>query len=193
MTNRMKSFNRKDIPSDAEIVALYVARDEQAIAETDAKYGKLCMQVSMNIVDSRPDAEECVNDGYLKTWHAIPPAQPESLCAFVCRIVRNLSINRLRDMKAARRSRDFTLSLSELEDCISVDESRASELPSLLSAFLEGLEEIDRKLFMGRYWHATPVKDLAKIYDMTPNAVSLRLHKTRERLKQHLDEGGYTV
>ena len=183
----------KPHPSDEEIVELYFARDEQAIAETDRKYGKVCMQVSMNIVESRPDAEECVSDGYLKTWHAIPPARPDSLCAFVCRIVRNLSINRLRDMTAEKRSRDFTVSLSELEDCISVDESHASELPALLSAFLEGLEETDRKLFMGRYWHATPVKDLAKIYDMTPNAVSLRLHKTRERLKLHLEEGGYTV
>ena len=189
----MKSSNEKARLSDAEIVALYLARNEQAIAETDAKYGKLCMQVSMNILDSHPDAEECVSDGYLKTWHAIPPARPESLCAFVCRIVRNISINRLRDMKAARRNRDFTVSLTELEDCISVDESRASELPALLSSFLEGLEEQDRKLFMGRYWHATPVKDLAKLYGMTPNAVSLRLHKTRERLKQHLEEGGYTV
>ena len=183
----------KPHPTDGEIVELYFARDEQAIAETDKKYGKVCMQVSMNIVASRPDAEECVNDGYLKTWNAIPPARPNSLCAFVCRIVRNLSINRLRDMKAERRNRDLTLSLEELEACISVDESHADILPGLISSFLEGLEEIDRKLFMGRYFHATPVKDLAKTYDMTPNAVSLRLHKTRERLRLHLEEGGYSV
>ena len=183
----------KPHPTDGEIVELYFARDEQAIAETDKKYGKVCMQVSMNIVESRPDAEECVNDGYLKTWNAIPPARPQSLCAFVCRIVRNLSINRLRDMKAERRNRDLTLSLEELESCISVDESRADILPGLISAFLEGLDETDRKLFMGRYFHATPVKSLAETYGLTPNAVSLRLHKTRERLRLHLEEGGYTV
>ena len=183
----------KPHPTDGEIVELYFARDEQAIAETDKKYGKVCMQVSMNIVESHPDAEECVNDGYLKTWNAIPPARPQSLCAFVCRIVRNQSINRLRDMRAERRNRDLTLSLEELESCISVDESRADILPGLISAFLEGLDETDRKLFMGRYFHATPVKDLAKTYDMTPNAVSLRLRKTRERLRLHLEEGGYSV
>jgi RNA polymerase sigma-70 factor (ECF subfamily) len=74
-----------------------------------------------------------------------------------------------------------------------VDESHADILPGLISSFLEGLEEIDRKLFMGRYFHATPVKELAVIYDMTPNAVSLRLHKTREKLRLHLEEGGYSV
>ena len=183
----------KPHPTDGEIVELYFARDEQAIAETDRKYGKVCMQVSMNIVASRPDAEECVSDGYLKTWNAIPPARPNSLCAFVCRIVRNLSINRLRDMRAERRNRDLTLSLEELESCISVDESRADILPGLISAFLEGLDETDRKLFMGRYFHATPVKSLAETYGLTPNAVSLRLHKTRERLRLHLEKGGYTV
>jgi RNA polymerase sigma-70 factor (ECF subfamily) len=180
-------------PTDAEIVELYFARDEQAIAETDAKYGKVCMQVSMNIVESRPDAEECVSDGYLKTWHAIPPARPASLCAFVCRIVRNLSLNRLRELRAAKRGRDVTVSLEELEDCITVDLRHADRLAALLSDFLEEQEELDRKLFMGRYWHAVPVKELAREWDMTPNAVSLRLMRTRERLRAYLEEGGYTV
>ena len=189
----MSQSTPKPHPSDGEIVELYFARNEQAIAETDRKYGKVCMQVSMNILESRPDAEECVSDGYLKTWNAIPPARPASLCAFVCRIVRNLSINRLRDMRAERRSRDLTLSFEELESCISVDESRADILPGLISSFLAGMEETDRKLFMGRYFHATPVKELAKLHGLTPNAVSLRLRKTRERLRLHLEEGGYTV
>ena len=178
---------------DAAIIELYFARNEQAIAETDAKYGKLCMQVSMNIVNSHPDAEECVSDGYLKTWNSIPPTRPASLCAFVCRIVRNLSLNRLREMKAAKRSRDLTLSLEELEGCISVDESLSDQLPALISAFLEGLEPLDRQIFMGRYWHAMPVKELARQYGMTPNAVSIRLHRIREGLRIHLEEGGYTV
>ncbi len=179
--------------NDTAIIDLYFARNEQAIKETDKKYGKVCMQVSMNIVNSRPDAEECVSDGYLKTWNAIPPARPHSLCAFLCRIVRNLSINRLRDMKAQKRSRDMTVSFEELEACIPVDESHASELPALISSFLEGLDETDRRLFMGRYWHATPVNKLAETWNMTPNAVSLRLHKIREHLRAYLEKGGYTV
>ena len=180
-------------PTDTEIVELYFARDEQAIAKTDQKYGKTCMQVSMNILDSRPDAEECVSDTYLKTWHAIPPARPHSLCAFLCRIVRNLSINRLREMRAAKRSRELTVSLEELEDCIAVDLHHADQLADLLSDFMEAQEEMDRKLFMGRYWHAVPVKTLAEEYGMTPNAVTLRLKRARERLRAFLEEGGYSV
>jgi RNA polymerase sigma-70 factor (ECF subfamily) len=179
--------------NDQDIIALYCARDERAIAETDRQYGKICMQVSMNILESHPDAEECVSDGYLQTWRSIPPARPESLCAFLCRIVRNISLNRLRELKAAKRNRDLTVSFEELEACISVDESLANELPALISTFLEGLEESERKLFMARYWHATSVKELAKTYGLTSNAVSIRLYKTREKLRSYLEEGGYTV
>ena len=180
-------------PTDPEIIDLYFARNEQAIAKTNQKYGKTCMNLSMNIVESRPDAEECVNDTYLKTWQAIPPERPHSLCAFLCRIVRNLSLNRLREMRAAKRSRDLTVSLEELEECVTVDLRHADRLAGLLSDFLESQDELDRKLFMGRYWHTVPVKDLAGEYGLTPNAVSLRLGRIRERLRAFLEEGGYHV
>ena len=185
-------MNRQDL-NDAAIIDLYFARNEEAIKATDQKYGKICMQTSMNILNSHPDAEECVNDTYLKTWNAIPPARPGSLCAFILRIVRNLSLNRLRDMKAAKRGRDLTLSFEELEACIPMPDERSPELAALLDVFLAGLDTTDRVLFMGRYWYACPVSDLAQRMGMTPNAVSLRLRKTRERLRVYLTERGYDL
>ena len=179
--------------NDQEIISLYFDRNEQAIKETETKYGKTCMQVSMNILHSRPDAEECVNDTYLKTWNSIPPTKPHSLCAFLCRIIRNLSLNRLQELTAAKRSRELTVSFEELEDCIPVDESDAEILPELLAEFLRGLDETERKLFVGRYWHSMSVKDLAAHWELTPNAVALRLQKTRNKLRDFLAEGGYTV
>lgn len=178
---------------DQDIIDLYFARDEQAIRETDVKYGGLCMQVSMNILESKPDAEECVSDTYLKTWNSIPPTRPSSLCAFVCRIIRNLSLNRLRDMRREKRNRDVTLSLEELEACIPMPDEDKNELSYLLNAFLEAQGEVDRVLFVGRYWFHCSVSDLAGRLGLTANAVSLRLHKTRERLRAYLTERGYRV
>lgn len=178
---------------DHKIIDLYNARDEQAIKATADKYGNFCMSLSYDILQSRPDAEECVNDTYLKTWNSIPPTKPNSLCAFVCRIARNLSLNRLRDLRRDRRNRELTVSFEELEDCIPVDESYANILPDLLADFLKGLDETERKLFVGRYWHSMTVKDLAEAWDLTPNATALRLRKTREKLRAYLAEGGYTV
>ena len=177
--------------NDQEIIALYFARNEQAIAETDRKYGKVCMQVSMNIVESRPDAEECVNDTYFKTWQAIPPERPHSLCAFLCRIVRNLSLNRLRDLRREKRNRELTVSFEELEDCIPLPDEQSPALAALLEDFLLRQDTTDRALFMGRYWHGYTVHDLAEHYGLTPNAVTKRLGRTRERLRDYLNEKGY--
>ena len=179
--------------NDQEIIALYFSRDEQAIVETARTYGKLCMRVSMNVLNSKPDAEECVNDTYLKTWNSIPPTRPSSLGAFVCRIARNLSLKRFRDQHRAKRNRDMTISLEELEECIPAPEEAQSELTVWINEFLKQQGEVDRVLFMGRYWFACSVGDLAARMDMTPNAVSLRLHKIREKLRKYLVERGYRV
>ena len=179
--------------NDQDIIGLYFARNEQAIRETDKQYGKVCMQVSMNILDSRPDAEECVNDTYLKTWNAIPPTRPNSLCAFVCRIVRNLSLNRLRDLRRDKRNRELTVSLEELEACIPAAMEDAGELSTLLNSFLEELDETNRVLFMGRYWYSYAIDDLAKSMRLTKKAVYMRLHNTREHLRAYLAERGYRV
>ena len=179
--------------SDQDIVALYFARNEQAIRETDVKYGKICMQVSMNILDSRPDAEECVNDTYLKTWNSIPPTKPNSLCAFVCRIVRNLSLNRLRDLRREKRSKELTLSLDELEACIPAAVDDSNTLAELLNDYLAELEESERVLFMGRYWYSYAIDDLAGSMGLTQKAVYMRLYKLRERLRAYLAERGYHV
>ena len=178
---------------DQDIIDLYFARNEQAIAETDKSYGKVCMQVSLNILESRPDAEECVNDTYLKVWHSIPPTRPDSLCAFVCRITRNLSLNRLRDLRREKRNSRLTVSLEELEACIPATEDNTQELATLLNGFLAELEETDRVVFMGRYWYSYAIDDLATSMKLTKKAVYMRLHKTRERLKAYLGERGYRV
>ncbi len=189
-----------DIPNrDDDILDLYFARDERAIRETDRRYGKTCMQVSMGILHSRSDAEECVSDTYMRTWNSIPPARPNSLGAYVCRIVRNLSINRLRNMTAARRNHDLTISLDELDACIPApagDEPASGsigELSRLISDFLRTVDATDRRLFMGRYFYARTVADLARETGVKEKLIYRRLEKTRDRLRSYLSERGYTV
>lgn len=178
---------------DHQIIELYFARDELAIEETAKRYGNVCMQVSMDILKDRMDAEECVSDTWLKTWHSIPPQRPAVLKAFLCRITRNLSINRLRERKAKRRDRDLIVSMEELEGVLSIPEERAEGLSEIISEYLKGLEREDRLLFMGRYWHGHSVKDLARELGMSPKTAAVRLYRIREGLRDHLAERGITV
>ncbi len=179
--------------SDAAIIELYFARDERAIAETDATYGRYCMSISMGILESISDAEECVSDTYLTAWQTIPPKRPTSLKLYLGRIVRNLSISRYRRERRHKRDRTPEVSLSELEACIPMQEDQSSELRDLLEHFLRGLGDLDRRLFVGRYWYGYAPQTLADAYGMTANAVNLRLMRVRENLRHFLTQEGYSI
>ena len=177
--------------TDADIVALYLARDEEAIKATARIYGPYCLSVAMNILESLPDAEECVNDTYLKTWNSIPPQKPTVLRLFLGKITRNLAIDRYRQRKA--RGLAFETTLEELAEILPAREEDDSALPMLLAGFLEDLPDEERDLFVLRYWHGHSVARLSKAFRMKPNNLSARLYRTREKLRAYLTERGYPV
>ena len=185
----------ENILTDQKIIDLYFARDEKAILETERAHGAFCMGVSMSILNNRMDAEECVNDTYLKAWNTIPPTIPRCLRAFLARIVRNLSIDRYREKRVERPTVELEAAMAELSACIptEAEQAEAVALSELLDRFLRTEEETDRRLFLGRYWHGAAVKDLAAGSGLSPNAVTKRLAKTRERLRAYLTERGYSL
>ena len=176
---------------DKDILELYWSRNERAISETAVKYGRACHGVAIGILRNRQDAEECVNDTWVKTWQTIPPERPTLFKAFLCRITRNLSIDRYRQNQRRAAHVDMELILDELAECLPAEEDTG--LKDYLNAFFVDLDPMDRKLFLGRYWHACSVKSLAEMYDMTPNHVSVRLYRTRDRLRAYLVERGYKL
>lgn len=179
---------------DKEIVDLYWARKEIAIEESQKAYGSYCMTVSMNILSSRPDAEECVNDTWLKAWQAMPPQRPNNLRVFLGKIVRHLSIDRFRTLHRQKRNIDLEVAMDELGDCLVMpDDSTTAQVSALLNDFLSTQDKLTRQLFVGRYWHGYSVSRLAEHYRMAPNTVSQRLTRTRERLRAYLAERGYHV
>lgn len=178
---------------DREIVALYMARDERAIEVSADKYRRYVMGISMQILESTADAEECVNDTWLKAWNTIPPQDPPSLKMYLGRLVRCLSIDRWRMLRRGKRNKGVEVALDELTVCAPPEEVGESVLTEALNAFLDGLEPLDRKLFMGRYWYLYSVKRLAAGYGLTEGNVSVRLHRLRGRLREHLQERGIKV
>ena len=179
---------------DERIVELFWARAALAVPAAAEKYGAYCTAIAQRILSDPADAEECVNDTWLRAWDAMPPARPSVLRTFLGKITRHLSIDRYRYLHASARNRDLEIAMSELGDAIPLPEDTDDyDLCALMNEFLEGLEPTDCRLFVGRYWHGYAVKVMAAHYGMTPNAVSLRLHRTRTALKAFLEERGCTV
>ena len=165
--------------TDRDIIRLFFDRDEQAISEITEKYGKYCMTIAKDILDSEQDAEECVSDVYLKAWNSIPPDTPDSFKAYMAVLTRRLAINRYHESRAQRRNRMLEVAFEELEDCIPAPEETADELPALLNEFLGGLKDTERRLFVRRYWYAMMPAEIAKREGMGVIAVTVRLYKTR--------------
>ena len=180
---------------DSKIIELFFERSEQAIAELSKKYGKACNKVAVNILKNKLDAEECVNDAYLGAWNTIPPQNPKPLISYICRIVRNLSIKRYHQNTAQKRDSHYDVALDEIEGCIPTaysaeDECNAQEITELLDSFLETLDKDNRIMFVRRYWFSDSISDIASAFGMSNHNVTVRLFRTREKLKQYLTEKG---
>ncbi len=182
---------------DNEIVELYWQRDENAIRESDSKYGAYCFAVADNILHSKEDSEECVNDTWLKAWNTMPPQRPNKLRMFLAKITRNLSFNRYIARSAEKRGGgEITAVLDELAECIESEsdvagEYEAKELEQYIRFFVRSLPERDGNVFVRRYFFAEPVRKIAERYDLTDNHVMVILSRTRGKLKANLKKEGF--
>ena len=178
---------------DEKIVGLFFARSEQAIQELDIKYGKVCRKLSYNIVNDTQDAEECVNDAYLGAWNAIPPAKPDPLQAYICKIVRNISLKLYYRKKAAKRNSVYEIAMQELEDHLSAPntveaEIETKELAGIIESFLTTLTVENRVIFMRRYAYMDTYSDIAARVGLSENNVAVRLNRIRQKMRQYLIE-----
>lgn len=184
---------------DSAIIDLYWAREERALTETDEKYGGMCRSIAYNILQSREDTEECVNDTWFRAWSTMPPKRPNVLSAFLSRITRNLSLDRYKAARAGKRGGgQMTLALEELGDCVpagnSVEEAvELAELTRVLDRFLRDLPEKECCIFLRRYWYVEGTREIADRYEMAEGSVKSTLHHTRQKLRARLEKEGVAL
>lgn len=184
---------------DQAIVALYWARDEQAIGETAAKFGAYCRKIADNILNSAHDAEECENDTWLAAWNSMPDNRPARLAPYLGRITRNLALDRLDGSRAQKRGGgQGCASLDELAECLATpdrveDAFDAAETGRLISDFLRTLPAQTRTIFLRRYWYCDATADIAARCGVTETKVRVTLHRTRGKLAAYLQEKGVSL
>jgi RNA polymerase sigma-70 factor (ECF subfamily) len=183
---------------DQQILDLYFARSESAITETDRKYGRYCHSIAYNILEDHEDAKEIVNDTYLKAWNTIPPNRPDPLKPYVGMISRHLSLDRYEEYHTQKRGGQVPLVLEELAECIPDNDSREDigesvALKDALAKFIRSLPDKTQMIFLRRYWYASSVAEIAEEYGMRENSVNVLLHRTRKKLKDHLQKEGFDL
>ena len=181
---------------DKEMIALYFARNENAMRHTAEKYGPLCHRIAKNIVGNDEDAEECVNDAYFALWNRIPPERPQSLRAFLSKIIRHIALDRFDYNIAACRNSNTDAVLEEIEDFIpdsAPDFSERIGFMDEINDFLEKQSKAARCVFVRRYFYCESIPEIAKRYGMKESTVKSLLYRVRDRLAKHLKKGGFTV
>lgn len=182
---------------DQSIVALYWDRSEQAIAETDRKYGAYCYSIAYHALANNEDAEESVSDTYMAAWNRLPPHRPSVLATFLGKIIRRISINRWKAKTTAKRGGgQITLTLEELDSCVDGTQdieanSDARELSACLNRFLDSLPKAERDIFLRRYWFFDPIAVIAESYGFTQSKVTSMLHRMRGNLRKQLEKEGF--
>lgn len=180
---------------DQQLLQLLFDRDDTALQALSDRYGTRLYRTAFNILGSAEDAQEAVNDTYLAIWNAIPPQRPEPLEGYVYRTGRNVALNQYRFQSAQKRYSQSNLSLEELSGCISggnlEEDLDGRALGQAIDRFLDRLSRLNRVLFVRRYWFGDRVADLAKEFSMTESAVSVRLSRIRNQLKDYLLKEGF--
>lgn len=196
LAERHRDRKRDGSMDDRKIVALYWERSQQAITETQAKYGDKLRRVAENMLGNYHDAEECVNDVCLGAWNTIPPQKPCPLLPYLYKLVRNQALKRYHHNAALKRGgTEFDAAFDELENLFSSGEGpeaavERKELTEIINQFLRGLSKTDRILFLGRYWYGEAYDTIALRLNMTENNCAVRLSRLREKLKKTLIRKG---
>ena len=183
--------------TDAQIIELYWARNEDAIKETDLAYGTKLHILADRIVQNREDAQECVSDTYLKTWDTIPPQRPSYFFAYIAKICRNFALGVLDWKSAAKRKGEVVNLTAEMEACIPDPQHErrieGEELGAVLNRFLESLSYESRVIFLRRYWYLDTIAEIADRYGISESKVKTQLHRTRAKLHSFLAKEGIRV
>ncbi len=184
---------------DKEIIKLYWNRQESAIKETSQKYGRFCFGIANRILRNKEDSDECVNDTYLQVWNVVPPQRPQSLKAFLGKITRNLALHKWEKRQAKKRGKDeITYALEELQECIPSQNSvehitEQLVLVDTINDFLACLNLENRKIFMARYFCFLSIKEIAIQYHVGESKVKMSLLRSREKLKNKLEQEGIVL
>ena len=182
---------------DKRIIKLLFDRAEEAIFVLKERFGNTLYKIAMNILGNHHDAEETTNDTYLALWNAIPPKEPDPLAPYVYRTGRNMALKRLEHLSAEKRNNSYDVSLDELGACLPDNDINPEqavivrEIADSINNLLEQDTDMNRYIFMRRYWYGDSVEDIAKAVNMKSGAVSVRLNRIRAKLKEQLIKEGY--
>lgn len=183
---------------DDLIIQLFWERSQDALTQTQQKYGKLLHHIVGNILSDPRDVEEATADAYLRLWNSVPPNRPQYLQSYAATLARNAALDLLRTRNRNKRDTRSDILFSELDECIAASgdisaQLEERELVELINRYLKMLDSTSRNLFIRRYFALDELEELAADFGMSKHTVSARLYRVRKGLQKYLRKEGVAV
>ena len=175
-----------------DIIERLERRDEMAIELLKAYYGDYCYRIIYNQLCSHEETEEALNDVWMKIWNSIPPARPTHLRAYIAKAARNTAIDYIKKNTAERRS-GITELLDEIAEVVPDTSESDGFLKDTLNHFVRSLGSEEQRIFLRRYWYGASIEELADELGCSQTRIANILHRTRKKLRKHLEKEGYSV
>lgn len=175
-----------------DIIERLERRDEMAIELLKAYYGDYCYRIIYNQLCSHEETEEALNDVWMKIWNSIPPARPTLLRAYIAKAARNTAIDYIKKNTAERRS-GITELLDEIAEVVPDTSESDGFLKDTLNRFVRSLRSEEQRIFLRRYWYGASIEELADELGCSQTRIANILHRTRKKLRKHLEKEGYSV
>ena len=184
--------------TDEKIIELFWSRDERAIKEAEKKYRELCLYVASNILATKEDREECMNDVLLALWNNIPPERPKNLRSYIGTATRNHALNKSKEMNAWKRGGNYQTVGDEFLEGVAdgydlAEAFEAKRAGEVINKFLGTLGDDDRRIFILRFWMGLSIADIARHVKCGESKVKVSIHRSRKKLAGMLEKEGITV
>ena len=153
-------------------------------------YNDRLFRFALRFLSDPRDAEECVNDAYVRAWDTIPPNRPNNLFAYLAALCRNAALDVIKKNSAQKRSAQLVELTQEMNECIpdrnNITEEQSEEFSKCINEYLATLPKDKRAVFLGRYWYNESISDIAKRTGFSQSKVKTMLHRMREDLRKYI-------
>ena len=169
------------------------ADDTTALEEIIAAWSPYVFSVlsrRLGFFQTPEDLEELASDVFFSLWRHRKRLHSSHLRGWLSRVAENAAKDFL------RRQRLNTVSA---EDCLTLSDSAAEALADtalrrqVLSQAMNRLDPESREIFRQYYYQGCTVEQIARTMNMNPSTVKSRLRRGRQKLKDVLTEGGFTL
>ncbi len=182
--------------NDTELAALAAAGDTAAFEAIMRRHNQLLFRTARSILRHDDDAEEALQDAYLRAWRSFIGFRAEArVSTWLVRIVINEALGQLRSRRSQVRHMDATIDISEQHDQSNLEDdadhgpervAMRSELRRLMEKHIDALPDAFRTVFMLRAVEELSVEETAAVLEIPEATVRTRFFRARSLLREGL-------